>query len=148
MCTFSHTHLSCLTDSLCNLRNMTFQAIVHVITYVCACMLSHFSHVWLFVIPWTIAHQPPLPMGFSRHEYWNGLPFPPPGDLFIPGIKSMPFMSPVLTGRFFTASATWGVVQIMRSKLKPRLVWFQSTWFHQYSAISHTIKNDMLQNPI
>ena len=38
------------------------------------------SHVQLFVTPWTMLHQIPLPMGFSRQEYWNGLPFPSPGD--------------------------------------------------------------------
>ena len=42
----------------------------------------------LFVSPWTVAHQAPLSMGFSRQEYWNGLPFPSPGDLPDPGIKS------------------------------------------------------------
>jgi len=46
-----------------------------------ACMLSHFSCVWLFVTPWTVAHQAPPSMGFSRQEYWSGLPCPPPGDL-------------------------------------------------------------------
>ena len=50
------------------------------------CMPSHFSHIWLFVTPWTIAHQAPLSMGFSRHEYWSGLPCPPLGDLSDPGI--------------------------------------------------------------
>ena len=39
------------------------------------------SHALLFVIPWTVASQAPLPMGFSRQEYWSGLPFPSPGDL-------------------------------------------------------------------
>ena len=39
------------------------------------------------VIPWTVAHQAPLPMGFSRQEYWSGLPFPSPGDLPDPGIE-------------------------------------------------------------
>ena len=34
------------------------------------------SHAWLFAIPWTVAHQAPLSMGFSRQEYWSGLPFP------------------------------------------------------------------------
>ena len=43
------------------------------------CMLSHFSHVQLFPTPWTVTHQTPLSMGFSRQEYWSGLPFPPPG---------------------------------------------------------------------
>ena len=40
-----------------------------------------------FVTPWTIAHQATLSMGFSRQEYWSGLPFPSPGDLPNPGIK-------------------------------------------------------------
>ena len=39
------------------------------------------------VIPWTVAHQDPLSLEFSRQEYWSGLPFPPPGDLPDPGIK-------------------------------------------------------------
>ena len=37
--------------------------------------------------PWSVAHQTPLSMGFSRQEYWSGLPFPPPGDLSDPGIE-------------------------------------------------------------
>ena len=37
--------------------------------------------------PWTVAHQAPLSMGFSRQEYWSGLPFPSPGDLHNPGIE-------------------------------------------------------------
>ena len=41
-------------------------------------MLSHFSHVRLSTTPWTMARQAPLSMGFSRQEYWSGLPFPPP----------------------------------------------------------------------
>ena len=45
------------------------------------------SHVRLFVTPWIVAHQAPLSMGFSRQEYWSGLPFPPPGHLPNPGIK-------------------------------------------------------------
>ena len=46
-------------------------------------------------------------MGFSRQEYWSGLPCPPPGDLPHPGIQSASLTSPALTGRFFTVSATW-----------------------------------------
>ena len=45
------------------------------------------SHVCLFVIPWTVGRQAPLSMGFSRQEYWRGLPCPPPGDLPEPGIR-------------------------------------------------------------
>ena len=52
------------------------------------CMLSHFNHVQFFVAPRTVAHQAPLSMGFSRQEYWSGLPCPPPGDLPYPGIES------------------------------------------------------------
>ena len=44
------------------------------------CMLSHSSCVRFFVIPWTVAQQAPLSMGFSRQEYWSGLPCPPPGN--------------------------------------------------------------------
>ena len=45
------------------------------------------SRVRLFVTPWTVAHQAPPSMGFSRPEYWSGLPFPSPGDLPDPGIE-------------------------------------------------------------
>ena len=40
-----------------------------------------------FVTPWTVAHHAPLSMGFSRQEYWSGLPFPSPGDLPNPGTE-------------------------------------------------------------
>ena len=53
----------------------------------CVCMLSHFSRVQFFATRWTVARQAPLSVGLSRQEYWNGLPFPPPGDLPDPGIK-------------------------------------------------------------
>ena len=52
-----------------------------------ACMLGHFSCIRL-CNPMEIAHQAPLSMGFSRQEYWSGLPCPPPGDLPGPGIES------------------------------------------------------------
>ena len=52
-----------------------------------------------FVTPWTIACQAPMPMVFSRQEYWNGLPFPSPEDLPNPGSE---FTSHALAGGFFT----------------------------------------------
>ena len=64
----------------------------------CLCVKS-LSCVWLFEIPWTIVRQAPLSMGFSRQEYWSGLPFSSPGNLRDPGIKPV---SPVLAGGFFT----------------------------------------------
>jgi len=45
------------------------------------------SRVWLFETPWTVTHQAPPPMEFSRQEYWSGLPFPSPRDLSDPGIE-------------------------------------------------------------
>ena len=70
-------------------------------------MLRHFSHVQLCVTLWTILYQAPLSMGFSRQEYWRGLPFPSPGDLPDPVIEPAFLMSPALAGGFFTTSATW-----------------------------------------
>ena len=52
--------------------------------------------------PWTIACQAPLSVGFSRQEYWSGLPFPPPGDLPDPGKEPASSGAPALPGRFFT----------------------------------------------
>ena len=51
------------------------------------CVLSCYSCIPLFVTLWTVAYQAPLSMGFSKQEYWSGLPFPSPGDLPDPGIE-------------------------------------------------------------
>ena len=74
---------------------------------VCACILSRFSCVRLFVTPWTIAHQAPLSMGILQARILSGLPCPPPGDLPHPGIKPTSLMSPAWADGFFTTSATW-----------------------------------------
>ena len=58
---------------------------IHQVMLCCAWSLSR---VQLFVTAWTIARQAPLSRGFSRQDYWSGLPRPPPGDLPNPGIKS------------------------------------------------------------
>ena len=70
-------------------------------------MLSH-SRVWLFATSRTVAHQAPLSMGFSRQEYWSGLPCPPPVDLPNLGIQSVSPVSLTLAGGvfFFTTSTT------------------------------------------
>ena len=60
------------------------------------------SQLWLFATPWTVAHQAPLSVKFSRQEYWSGLPFPSPGDLPYPGIKPVCLASLAPVGRFFT----------------------------------------------
>ena len=54
------------------------------------------SRVWLFAAPWTVAHLASLSMGFSRQEYWSGLPCPSPGDLPDPGIEPRSPESPAL----------------------------------------------------
>ena len=59
-----------------------------------ACMLSHFSRAGLFVTLWTVAHKAPLSMGFSRQEYWSGLPCHFPGELPNSGIELTSPMSP------------------------------------------------------
>ena len=71
------------------------------------CVLSLFSRVRLCVTLWTVAHQAPLSLGFSRQEYWGGLPCLPPGDLPNPGIESLSLRSAALAGMFFTAQVTW-----------------------------------------
>ena len=73
----------------------------------CVCVFDRnwqsLSHVQLFTNPWTVVHQAPLSVEFSRQEYWSGLPFPSPGDLPNPGIKPV---SPASRGRVFTVWAT------------------------------------------
>ena len=74
------------------------------------CVLSRFSCVRLFVNLWTTACQVPLSLGFSRQEYWSGLPCPPPGYLPNPGNEPPCLTSPALADRFFTTSSTWEAV--------------------------------------
>ena len=71
------------------------------------CVLNCFSRVQLCVIPWTVACQAPLSMGFSRQEYWSGLLCLPPGDLPDPGTEPASLTSPALADKLFTTSATW-----------------------------------------
>ena len=66
------------------------------------CVLSRFICVRLSVTPWTVVCQDSLSMGFSRQDYWSGLPCPPPGDLPDPRIKPVSLMSPALADRFFS----------------------------------------------
>ena len=65
--------------------------------------LAESYHVWLFVTPWTVVHQAPLSMEFSRQEYWSGLPFPSPGESSPPGDWSQVSCN---ADRFFTIWAT------------------------------------------
>jgi len=80
-------------------------------------MLSHFSHVWLFAMPWTVAHQSPLSMGFSRQGYWSGLLCTTPRDLPDQRIEPASLMFPALAGRFFLpfvlhGKPTYGITSV------------------------------------
>ena len=75
---------------------------------------SLFSRVQLLGSPWTVARQAPLSMGFSRQEYWSGLPFPE--DLPDPRIQPTSLTSPTLAGGFFTTSATWEALTLLCAK--------------------------------
>ena len=104
-------------------------------------MLSHFSCVWLFPIPWTVVHQAALSMGFSRQEYWSGSPSPPPGDLPHPGMEPT---SPALASRFSTTSATWGAWMTINKymNVKAMLMWdvsFVSDFVHLFLTIGNEI---------
>ena len=72
---------------------------------VCVCVCVH-SVMSYFVTPWTIVCQAPLSKGFTRREYWSGLPFPPPEDLPHLGTELVPLVTPALADGFLTTSAT------------------------------------------
>ena len=92
------------------LLNWSFESLNNssrLVFYICVCVLSCFSRVQLCVTLWTVSCQAPLSIGFSRQEYWSGLPCPTSGDLPNPGIKPVSLMSPGLATGFFTSSAIW-----------------------------------------
>ena len=68
----------------------------------CACVLRHFSSVWLFATLWTVACQAPVSMGSSMQEDWSGLPVPSQHR-----DQTLVSMSPALASEFFTITATW-----------------------------------------
>ena len=82
----------------------------------CVCTLSHFSRVRLFATPWTTAHQAPPSMGFSRQEYWSGLPFPSPGDLPYPGIEPW---SPAFQADALTSEPAGKSLYLKSPQIKP-----------------------------
>ena len=77
-----------------------------------------------------ISHKASLFMGFSRQEYWSGLPFPTPGDLPDSGIEFVSLMSLALTGRFFTTGTTW---EALMFSCRPHIVILCLAFLKQYS---------------
>ena len=82
---------------------MTPESLIFIVLSTCVCMLSRLNGVWVLATPWTVARQAPLSLGFSRQEYWSGLPCPPPGGSSRP--KNRTWVSGT-AGRFFTDWAT------------------------------------------
>ena len=85
----------------------------------CVCAKSLQSCLTLLV-PETVVHQTPLSIGFSRQEYWNGLPCPPSEDLPDPGIEPQTLMSPAFAGGFFITSTTWEGICCSSKNLRRR----------------------------
>ena len=72
-----------------------------------ACVRAKSLSVQIFAAPQIVAHKAPLSVGFSRQEYWSGMPRLPPGDLPDPGLELLSLAAPALAGKFFTTSAAW-----------------------------------------
>ena len=97
----------------------------------------------ILATPWTVTHQAPLSMGFPRQEYWNGLPFPPPGHLPNPGIRPTSSVYPALAGRFFSSGPS-GKPRCVSSGYK----WPQTEWLTIVSArlcAQHTVRPKCLR---
>ena len=107
---WSHVCPSCTLISLCVSQPLVSVGVTQrLLVTVClmnihASVLSSFTHLRLFENLWAVARQAPLSMGFSRKEYWSGLPCPPPGHLPNPGTEPT---APALTEGFFATSTTW-----------------------------------------
>ena len=92
------------------------------------------SHVHLFATPWTVARPAPLSVGFSRREYWSGLPCPPPGDLPTPEIEpwcpalqvgSLP-CEPL--GKPFSSREGWKRNPLFLIVMYPAKIWAFGEW--------------------
>ena len=92
------------------------------------CLLSHFSRVWLFSTPRTVADQAPLSMGFSRQEYWSQLPFPPLGYLPDPGIEPSSPVSPALQADSLPTEPPGKLLSILVLKCMVPKRWKREKW--------------------
>ena len=94
--THTHTHTVGILSPLRTKITVVVVVVVVKVTQVCPTLAA----------PWTVACQAPLSMGFSRQEYWSGMPCHLPGDLLNPGIEPKSLAASALAGRFFTTSIT------------------------------------------
>ena len=81
--------------------------ICNLLVYITGCVRAKLLQSCPTATPWTIAHQAPQSMGFSRQKNWSGSPCPPPGDPPDPGIEPTSLTSPALAGGLFFTSTTW-----------------------------------------
>ena len=103
----------------------------------CVCVCTNFICVQLFATLWTIVGQAPLSTGFSRQEYWSGLPCPSPGDLPDPGIEPTSLTSSALAVRPFTTSTTWEALVIAYEYIILQI---------RSDQISHSVVSDSLRH--
>ena len=96
--------------------------IYHCLSICVLCCAQMLTCVQPLVIPWTVALQALLSLGFFWKEYWSGLPFLSPGHLPDPGIKHTSLTSSSLAGRFFTPSTTWEALHLSIKQQKVQTV--------------------------
>ena len=102
-----------------------------------------FSRVRLFAAPWTVAHQAPLPMEFSRQDYWSGLLFPSPEDLPDSWTEPPSLAYSTIAGGFFTTRAGPGVSQNDIFRILER---FSSVFFCE--VVTERKKRPLLNNTV
>ena len=108
----------------------------------CSCCLVTSVASNSFVTLWTVTHQAPLSMEFSRQEYWSGLPCPPAGDLPDPGIEPM---NPALANGFFTSEPHGKPLRLSFVQLLSRVQLFATPWTAAHQAsLSFTISQSLL----
>ena len=91
--------------------------------------------------------QAPLSMGFSRPEYWSGLPVPPPGDLPDPGMETASLVSPASAGRFFTTSATWTLSPQVNHRHLVQIIYLDTEQVFALIISSHLILSLIREEP-
>ena len=117
--------------------------------------MKSLSRIRLFATPWTVAYQAPPSMGFSRQEYWSGLPFPSPGDLPDPGIEPR---SPILEADALTSeppgqeNSRNTSTSALLIRLKPLTVWittncekFLKRWDYQTTSVHGILQAGILE---
>ena len=123
-------------DFLCCSHHFMLCSHVTLWVYVIVFHAQSLNHVWLFVTPWTVAHQAPLSMEFSRQAYWSGLPFPTPGDLPNPGTEPR---SPTLRTDSLPSDAPGGLIYSFRGSCRKWGASHMSQWVKNPPAKQETV---------